>query len=201
MRDHAAGMLGWRLWRLRDGVLRSWTLSYDWSPGRNQATCLSPRSSRCQSSPGGTCQCGFWALDSPLECLLRGRHQGIGWWPVMGLMRGWGTVAVHGQEGFRAQAAAVVCLFSDWPFVRRQVDDAPLPGPLRRRLHALLEGGDGGPLPSEQRERSEMLKRTAPSYGVPLVSFADSVRLGLLQELGVDGRIVDEIARWTRVKT
>jgi hypothetical protein len=32
---------------------------------------------------------------------------------VMGLIASWGTVAVHGEEGFRPQRAAILCQFSD----------------------------------------------------------------------------------------
>jgi hypothetical protein len=86
----AAPMLGWRLWRLHEGALRSWAVSYDWSPGRNLARCIGPGVSRCQDSPGPGCHCGFWGLYDPVDCLMRGRYQGLGWWPVVGLMRGWG---------------------------------------------------------------------------------------------------------------
>ena len=32
---------------------------------------------------------------------------------VMGLIAGWGIVALHGRERFRPQRAAIFCLFSD----------------------------------------------------------------------------------------
>jgi hypothetical protein len=34
-------------------------------------------------------------------------------------MRGWGEVAIHGSEGFRAERAVVACLFVDWPWAWR----------------------------------------------------------------------------------
>ena len=138
----AAPMLGWRLWRLHEGALRSWAVSYDWSPGRNLARCIGPGVSRCQDSPGPGCHCGFWGLYDPVDCLMRGRYQGLGWWPVVGLMRGWGAVALHGEEGFRSQQAAVACLFTDWPYLRRPVRRIPSRPSLWQRGLALLETGE-----------------------------------------------------------
>ena len=196
--EHAEGMLGWRLWRLRDGQLCSWAVTYEWKQGSNSATCLSPNTARCTHSPGRHCQCGFWALNSPLDCLARGRYDGIGWSPVMGLMRGWGTVALHGREGFRAQHASVVCLFSDWPFIPRAMRLGGKGWVRWWRILSLLLQGEAGPVP-DQRERLGRLPETARAYGVPLVSIADSMRLGLLQELSVGTPALDEIRAWLKV--
>jgi hypothetical protein len=188
-------MLGWRLWRLHGGVLRSWALTHDWTPGPNHSLCRSAKGPRCVTSPGPDCHCGFWGLYSPLDCLTRGRHEGAGWWPVMGLMRGWGSVAVHGQEGFRAEHAAVVCLFSDWPLVPGQVRPGDSQSSLWRRALGLF-GGDDGPSPFQRAEREDAVKAAAGAYGVPLLSIAGSLRLGVLEELGVDRRGLSELEPW-----
>jgi hypothetical protein len=126
---------------------------------------------------------------------MRGRHEGAGWWPVMGLMRGWGTVAVHGQEGFRSEHAAIVCLFSDWPFLPGRVRLGHSPVSRWRRAVALL-GGDDGPLPSHQAQRNAGLRAAAAAYGVPLLSIAGSLRLGMLEELGIHPRGLRELEPW-----
>lgn len=201
MTEQTDRILGWRLWRLRDGLLGSWAVAYDWMPGPNAASCLSPNTARCVTSPGRHCQCGFWGLHSPLHCLARARYDTVGWWPVMGLMRGWGTVALHGKEGFRAEHASVVCLFSDWPFIPRAMRLNGNAWSRWWRGLSLLLQGDGSPPQSEQRERAAALVGTAEKYGVPLVSIADSVRFGLLQELDVGAPALDEVKAWLAVET
>jgi hypothetical protein len=194
-------VLGWRLWRLRDGRLGSWAVSYDWTPGTNTASCRLPATVRCTSSPGRHCQCGFWCLNSLLDCLARGRYNGIGWWPVLGLVRGWGAVALHGKEGFRAEHAAVVCLFSDWPFLSSGVRPGGGESSRWLRMVSLLLHGDSGPPPANQRDRAAALRDAAGNYGVPLVSIAESVRVGLLQELDVGPSALDEVQAWLAIRT
>lgn len=193
--ERTAGMLGWRLWRLHGGVLRSWALTHDWTPGPNQARCRTPLRLPCPNPPGPGCHCGFWALASPLDCLMRGRQEGTGWWPVMGLMRGWGSVALHGQEGFRAEYAAIVCLFSDWPFVPGQVRLGDPQGSFWRRALSVF-GGDDGPTPAQRAERDAALRSVAGAYAVPLLSIGGSLRLGVLEELGVGRQSLAELEPW-----
>jgi hypothetical protein len=192
-------ILGWRLWRIREGFLGSWALNHDWMPGPNRAKCLSPNTARCSNAPGRHCRCGFWGLHSPLQCLTRARYGGMGWWPVMGLMRGWGTVAVHGDEGFRAENASVVCLFSDWPFMPREMRLGGGRWTRWWRLLSLLMEGETDPPPPDQNDRRLALRDTADRYGVPLVSLSDSIRLGLLEELDVGQEAVDELKTWLAV--
>ena len=112
-------VLGWRIWNVRDGRLDSWAVSYRWDRGENRAACLVFDRRPCASPPGRRCQCGFWAVWSPLQCLDRARAATEPPWGVaMGLVIGWGTVALHGREGFRAERAAVRCLFTDRPWSR-----------------------------------------------------------------------------------
>lgn len=196
--DRQATTIGWRLWRLRDDQLWSWAVDYVWRPGAAEAVCLldAPLSGRqrCGSAPGPNCQCGFWGLWEPAACVTKARrdmstgalapHRFL---PVLGLMSGWGTVAVHGTEGFRAQRGSVVCLFSEpiWdPELDRMLFGR---AGLRARLAGLLR--------SEARRRSRWsrLRSAASRYGVPLVSLGDAVRFGVLRELGVPAHMVERL--------
>src|SRR5215472_1491081 len=123
MTGDGAPLVGWRLWRLRKGRLHSWTLDHVWDPGPNHASCIafstpaisqiSPRD-RCPQSPGNDCACGLWALWDLGRCLTKGRSERWrGGSAVVGLISGWGTVAVHGDEGFRCQHARIILLFGD----------------------------------------------------------------------------------------
>lgn len=187
-------LLGWRLWRAREQTLESWAVASTWDPGPNEARCLSPIWP-CGSSPGPRCKCGFWGLFSPLRALERGRADRPEDASVLGLMRGWGEVAVHGPEGFRAQRAQLVCLFRDW------VWDAPqMPCPaagwgrafwiLERRLDLL-------PAPvAPHPARVRMLEEIASRYQVPLVSLEDAVHVNALTELGAGRAVVGEVRAW-----
>ena len=196
MTEQSDRILGWRLWRVGAGRLGSWAVTHDWAPGPNRARCLAPNTARCLASPGRHCRCGFWALHSPLDCLARARYDGGGRWPVIGLMRGWGTVAVHGKEGFRCEHAAVACLFSDWPFIPREKRLRGGRWTRWWRVLSLLLEGESGPPPRDQHDRDEALRDVAARYAVPLVSFVDSIRLGLLQELDVGAAAVNELQVW-----
>lgn len=74
----------------------------------------------CERPPGRGCRCGFWGLFSPLRVLERARGEREERLSVLGLVRGWGELGIHGREGFRAQRAAVACIFSDWVWEARQ---------------------------------------------------------------------------------
>jgi hypothetical protein len=84
----------------------------EWRPGVNEATCLADRPQPCSSVPGAGCCCGWWALWSPARCWELVRRRRLFWRaPVLGLVAGWGAVALHGAEGFRAQRASVLAVF------------------------------------------------------------------------------------------
>lgn len=188
-------VVGWRIWRLRGTALHAWVTHVAWAPGDNAASCLAS-GGRCDHPPGRNCQCGFWALSSPLQALERARREPGERGPVLGLMRGWGEIAVHGAEGFRAEHATVACLFSDWvwgaehtPFSR--------PGRVRSALWRLRRRWGLLPsVPPPNRELGVTLPRVAEAYGVPLLGLRDAVRLGVLGELGVGGAMIEEARRW-----
>lgn len=191
-----APVIGWRLWRLDAGRLRSWVVAQDWQVGPNEARCLvgdgpaslfgpAPRRP-CERSPGRGCRCGLWALRDFASCARKARDESQHWDTrdiVIGLVEGWGTVAIHGDEGFRSQYAAVRCLFTD-PIA----DRGPAPPRWWERVVRLSRARD-----SDAR-RATSLRCVAELYGVPLVSLADAVRLGILGELGLPESGVREVA-------
>ncbi len=192
-------LLGWRLWRLRGARLESWAASYTWEPGENIAYCLAPLR-RCPRSPGRGCRCGFWALHGLLQCVERARAERSEGSLVLGLVRAWGEIAMHGQEGFRAERAAVACLVTDWPW-----DVPPRPQPagsslarwwwhVEQVLHFL------SPPPPPDPWRSRMLQEAASIYGVPLTTVEDALRVGLLQELGASERILRDAHAWVGLR-
>lgn len=190
----AEPVLGWRLWRVRGDRLRSWSAEHTWEAGENVAHCLGGLSTPHQS-PGRWCMCGFWALFSPLRAIELGRFDRVEDASALGLVRGWGEVAVHGREGFRAERAGIACIFSDW------VWDAPrLPppeGPLKSalwRVRATLGWSPRAIQPHPERRTS--LHRVAGTYGVPVVSLGGALRCGLLAELGATDGMTREVAAW-----
>jgi len=106
-------VLGWRLWSLCEDGLESWAVDYRWRPGENVATCLDAGRRRCATAPGPGCLCGFWGLWRPSLCVVRACVAPEPPWHVLGLIAGWGSVALHGREGFRAERAGLRCLFTD----------------------------------------------------------------------------------------
>ncbi|MGH7904949.1 MAG: hypothetical protein ACREPA_12620, partial [Candidatus Dormibacteraceae bacterium] len=208
---HIEPLVGWRIWRVRGNRLESWVVPYTWSVGVNGGRCLSdghsfrsgPPGCRlgapgCSESPGSGCGCGFWALNSPAAC----RHL-VRWWEdaelrplgdtaVLGLMAGWGAVAVHGEEGFRAQQARVVALFAV------PIGHASLRGRLADGWRTSLRRLSGRPAARRASARDLRLGGVAAAYGVPLFFPEPATRMGVLAELGVDGRAVAEIAERRR---
>lgn len=183
--------VGWRLWRLREGRLHSWAVDYVWEPGPVEARCLivptglyyyPPAAVRepCERSPGEGCRCGIWALWDLSTCVTRARrvgprHRGS---TVMGLISGWGTVAIHGREGFRAQHAAILCLFADsvWDRALDHLVSGPPAGAGLVRLLSRL---------TSSAAREGALRRAAAHYGVPLLRLAEAVDRGVLAEFGL----------------
>jgi hypothetical protein len=191
VQDAAEPVLGWRIWKLRDGHLESLVVDHRWEPGANRAACLAP-ARPCSESPGRHCQCGFWAVWSPRQCVSRAGAEPPR--QVMGVIAGWGAVAMHGAEGFRAEHAAVRCLFIDRPW-RWQTTGAG------RRLAAWWRRATGRPPEAEappadslDRRHWEALRLAASRYAVPVVSLRDAASLGLLGELGLPAEGIAEAA-------
>jgi hypothetical protein len=162
-----APVIGWRLWWAQDAELRSWVADHAWRPGVNVARCLHDR--HREPAPGPGCRCGLWALSDPRACVrmaaLRG-NQDEPIWPgrvVLGLIAGWGVVARHGTEGFRAERGRVVALFSDLVGIRRLTPT--------RRWHV---------------RRRRRLAEVGERYSVPVLELGEAISAHVLQELGVE---------------
>ena len=166
-----APAIGWRVWHVREDRLHSWAVKATWSPGDNSAECLD--AVPCSDVPGRRCQCGFWALWTARQCLDRFQAD-TGVVRVLGLVSGWGSIAIHGREGFRGQYAAVRCLFTD-PWAARG------PRPLAAWIMTKMGHRKA---PDDDASRQEILHRVAEAYGVPLLSVVDADRYGLLSEFG-----------------
>jgi hypothetical protein len=152
----------------------------------------------CTAPPGKHCQCGFWALWSPLQCLAKAKEAvEEPPWHVLGLVVGWGTVALHGSEGFRAQQASVTCLFTDW------AGSAPMPSLADRRLERWSRRiFDRWSLPrwrpgaEPDPDRLPALRGAARRYAVPALSMQGALSLGALGEWGIPPRRIQEVEAW-----
>jgi hypothetical protein len=94
---------------------------------------------------------------------------------VLGLVAGWGDVAIHGEEGFRARVARPLVLFDDVIGLSRL-------RPMRRLY----------------RGRAATLRRLEGRYGVPVVSLDRAIATGILAEMGVSGQGIAEAAALLR---
>lgn len=158
--------VGWRVWRLRGFRLCALAMRYEWTPGSNTASCLSgDLELGGHRPPGSACRCGFWALFDRGDCTSLVRNSGWADGAVIGLVHAWGDVAIHGNEGFRAEHARVACLFTD-----------RLTG-MPRWVTRLDE--------RRWTLRAWRLQQVSERYGVPLLSRRDAERNGLLAEFGV----------------
>lgn len=194
MSNQGEPLVAWRLWRVRGSRLESWAASYTWDVDDNLARCLAPVR-RCPTSPGRGCRCGFWGLFSPLKALDRARAERTERSSVLGLIRAWGEIAVHGREGFRAEHAKIACLFTDWVWESPTLP-CPESGPARwwwRALEALHYVPR--PVPADTWRHSA-LEEAASAYGVPLLSLKDALRLGVLEEMGCDEQMRREVESW-----
>jgi hypothetical protein len=59
---YAEPLVGWRLWHIRDGRLRSWSQDADWPAGRRlEATCKRLVRRSCADAPACEHTCGIYA--------------------------------------------------------------------------------------------------------------------------------------------
>lgn len=186
--NRAEPLVGWRLWKARNRKLHSWAVDHVWQPGANNAVCLSDPPYRCAQSPGTSCKCGYWGLYSPRAAVDIARAT-MSTEAVMGLVVGYGTVALHGPEGFRAESAMITCLFTD-ELVLAPVER--LWHGLQRRLHRtrVVDTDD------DMKHRTRDLSPVAADYAVPLVTLRGALSLGLLGELGVQPGAICELREW-----
>lgn len=97
---------------------------------------------------------------------------------VIGLIAGWGDVAIHGDEGFRAARARVICLFDTNPW-SEALDELGWEYPTDTPRPALAGSGS--------------LRLTASTYHVPLLSLRTAASHAVLSELGVSGDQITNI--------
>lgn len=104
---------------------------------------------------------------------------------ALGLISGFGTVALHGREGFRAELALIACMFSNrvrTGFV--PAHEVRVQVPHRRQLRGRLPG------------RRDQLQAAADKYGVPCLPIESALSIGFLQELGMDRYAVQNVRNW-----
>lgn len=178
-------VVGWRLWYVRDGRLHSWNVDYFWQKGPNKAECRRDVGTGCPDPPGKRCQCGLWGvwkLSDALNRVLASTSEDN---LIVGVISGWGDVALHGGEGFRSEYAKVRCLFTDRPWLS---DPSYIPLKKRSFLSALFGRSQAPPAPPTESE----LGRVAEYYRVPLLSIARAADLGFLGEIGMEKKYVKE---------
>jgi hypothetical protein len=102
---------------------------------------------------------------------------------VFGLINGYGTIALHGTEGFRAEFATIACLFPDRIGASGRLE--------RVRRPRYVDAGDA----TKQwiDGSTGALKAIADRYGVPLVPLKSALSIGLLDELGATKEATEEV--------
>lgn len=117
----------------------------------------------------------------PLVEELAPMHRDKDYWvTALGLISGWGEVALHGSEGFRCEYAQVLCLFTDHPWT------VSTWRPLFNWEHS---------------KRVDLLASVANGLGVPLLSIEGAVNSGVLSEFGISNEVaktVLELALWRK---
>jgi hypothetical protein len=155
--DLVEPVIGYRQWRLHDGMLWSPFAEFRWERGVNTARCT-VGGGHPEPAPGHACACGIYAWYRPCPRLGSATPH-----LVPGAVAVWGEVELH-ATGLRAQYAAIVALVLPWwRGKRRQVvelaDALEVDAVPARRLreaalgHGLpirvsLEGGQFAPRPA-----------------------------------------------------
>ena len=125
--DLLGPVIGFRQWRLGDGVKRSMYADAEWVDGRAVARCGidgpgdEPLPPCCDAPPGSDCRCGLYAWYRPVPRLASAGVADL----VAGAVALWGAVELH-ATGMRAERGAVVAL--ELPLMGRR---------KRRRVEAL----------------------------------------------------------------
>jgi hypothetical protein len=137
-------LIGYRQWRLQDGMLWSPFVDYEWQRGVNVAGC--GRATRHPDpAPAHDCACGLHAWYRPCPRLGYATPDLIG-----GAVSLWGAVEVH-PTGMRAQYAAIVALVLPAAHTIK-----------RRRLVAIADALEVDAVPARH------LIEAAHRYGLPI---------------------------------
>lgn len=108
-------MIGWRIWRIRNGLLYSYSATYGWLPGQP-----------AQGKPDDYGGSGLWCFKDPGRALGKLGELQLG---AMGSVYLWGDVVEH-SDGYRAEFAEV-----------RSIDHIvsdKMPSLMSRKLASLL---------------------------------------------------------------
>jgi hypothetical protein len=111
-RIRAGEIIGWRFWKLRNGLLYSVFVPYTWRPG------VFERSSSKQS---GFKNPGYYAFKDKEQAEHEASIHAYGWPFAFGSVAMWGEVIEH-QRGWRSEYAAVrsiIKITGDIPFSRK----------------------------------------------------------------------------------
>ena len=110
--DLIVPIIGYRVWRIDRGTLRSRHSGMAWHGGRAEAACVPRRghfgrrgrgTQHPEPAPWAACSCGIYAFSEPFP-------RWSFWWPtVPGVAVFWGRVEVH-NSGIRGQYAQTVAL-------------------------------------------------------------------------------------------
>ena len=102
-------VIGFRQWRLGDGVKRSMYADAEWVDGRAVARCGidgpgdEPLPPCCDAPPGSDCRCGLYAWYRPVPRLASAGVADL----VAGAVALWGAVELHKRRRVEALAATL----------------------------------------------------------------------------------------------
>jgi hypothetical protein len=180
--DLVRAVIGFRQWRLHDGLLWSLYTGDLWDRATRTARCLRDGAHE-GPAPGHTCSCGFYAWYGPAARTASAATPDL----VGGAVALWGRLELH-AHGMRAEHARMVALALpvSWGRKRRRLvsvgEELGVPlVPARRLKRVALEHGDVIP----RRMRPPDLapnKRAAP--GPPAPARLNAVADGLRQKGG-----------------
>jgi hypothetical protein len=110
-RIRAGEIIGWRVWKLFNGLLHSTIVAYTWRPGVFE---------RSEAKEGGPCNFGYHAFRDKEQAE---REAATHWSPiVVGSIAMWGEVIEH-EYGWRSEYAAVrsiIKIIGDFSFLSKQ---------------------------------------------------------------------------------
>jgi hypothetical protein len=100
-------LIGWRIWRVKNGHLWSYSADYAWMPGEVS-----------EGVPGDHDGAGIWAFKDKRRAFQKAVEHGYGY--VWGSVLLWGHVVEH-KDGYRASKARIVSIAGATRDVTREV--------------------------------------------------------------------------------
>jgi hypothetical protein len=109
-RIRAGEIIGWRFWKLRNGILESAFVSYAWRPGVFERSSFMPMKDQNLGYHALGNNFGYHAFKEADQAECEASTY-IHWWPsVIGCVAMWGEVVEH-EHGWRSEYAGVRSLF------------------------------------------------------------------------------------------